>query len=319
LKTIDLTIEDLLHDTEYGLELSLLAGKRGISNTITTPRIQKPGLALTGYTEHLHQDRIQILGITEISYLSQLPEEMATGLVEKLCAIPIIGFVITVAQEPPACLIIVADRVGIPVLGTPHISSTFISLVTKYLEERLLPDTHIHGVLVDVLGVGVLLLGKSGIGKSECALDLVIRGHRLVADDVVQIKKRMPAALVGTAGEPLQFRMEIRGLGIINIKDLFGVSAIREKKIINLVIELVEWSAAEEYDRIGIDDPVYTILDVDLKYLKVPVRYGRNLTSIIEVAARNFLLKGMGYNSAREFHEKLLSRMEARPLGDEVE
>ena len=184
---------------------------------------------------------------------------------------------------------------------THHQSSTFISLITKFLEERLLPTTHIHGVLVDVLGVGVLLLGKSGIGKSECALDLVIRGHRLVADDIIYIKKKMPAALVGQAGEAIQHHMEIRGLGIINVKDLYGVSSIRDKKIIDMVLELMEWDPDQEYDRLGIDDQVHTILGVELPHLKIPVRPGRNLTSIIEVAARNFLLKGMGYHSARNF------------------
>jgi HPr kinase/phosphorylase len=198
-------------------------------------------------------------------------------------------------------------------------SSTFISLITKFLEERLLPTTHTHGVLVDVLGVGVLLLGKSGIGKSECALDLVIRGHRLVADDVVFIKKKMPASLVGQAAEAIQYHMEIRGLGIINVKDLYGVSSIREKKIIDMVLELVEWNPSQEYDRLGIDEKVHTILGIDLPHLVIPVRPGRNLTSIIEVAARNYLLKGMGYHSAKEFQEKLLARMEIRPLGDEVE
>jgi HPr kinase/phosphorylase len=162
-------------------------------------------------------------------------------------------------------------------------------------------------------------LGKSGIGKSECALDLVIRGHRLVADDIIHIKKKMPAALVGQAGESIQYHMEIRGLGIINIKDLYGVSSIREKKIIDMVLELMEWDANQEYERLGIDDQTKTILGVDLPHLQIPVRPGRNLTSIIEVAARNFLLKGMGYHSAKEFHEKLLARMEFRPLGNEVE
>lgn len=194
------------------------------------PRIQKPGLALTGYTEHLHPNRIQILGNTEISYLRQLPEKSACSHLETLCAFPIICFVVTMDLDPPACLIRIVDETGIPLLRTSHLSSTFISLVTKFLEEKLLPITHIHGVLVDVLGVGMLILGKSGIGKSECALDLVLRGHRLVADDVVQIRKKSPAALVGGAAESLQFRMEVRGLGIINIKDLFGISAIREKK-----------------------------------------------------------------------------------------
>jgi HPr kinase/phosphorylase len=150
-------------------------------------------------------------------------------------------------------------------------------------------------------------------------LDLVIRGHRLVGDDVIYVKKKMPAALVGQAGEAIQHHMEIRGLGIINVKDLFGVSSIRDKKIIDMVLELIEWDPDQEYDRLGIDEQVYTILDVELPHLKIPVRPGRNLTSIIEVAARNFLLKGMGYHSAREFQEKLLAKMDVRPLGDEVE
>ena len=319
MNTISLSIEDLLQEEDYGLDLKLLAGAMGLGNRLTSSRIQKPGLALTGYTEHLHPDRLQVLGNTEISYLRQLDEATATNYVLKLCEFPISSFVITKGLEPPSFLKEATDQAGIPLLVTPLQSSTFISLITKFLEERLLPTTHVHGVLVDVLGVGVMLTGKSGIGKSECALDLVIRGHRLVADDVIFIKKKMPAALVGQAGESLQYLMEIRGLGIINIKDLFGVSSIREKKIIDLVVELREWESGQEYDRTGLDEEVFTILGVDLPHIKIPVRPGRNLTSIVEVAARNFLLKGMGYHSAKEFQEKLLARMEVRPLGDEVE
>jgi HPr kinase/phosphorylase len=170
-----------------------------------------------------------------------------------------------------------------------------------------------------VLGVGLLLTGKSGIGKSECALDLVIRGHRLVADDMVFIRMKMPASLVGQPEQQIQHLMEIRGLGIINIKDLYGVSSIREKKIIDVVLELMEWNPDQEYDRLGIDDKTTTILGVELPHLLIPVRPGRNLGSIIEVAARNFLLKGMGYHSARDFQQRLLDRMEVRHLGDEVE
>jgi HPr kinase/phosphorylase len=319
VNTPSLTINNLLTETEYGLNLVLVAGGRGLTNRLTSPRIQKPGLALTGYTTHLHPSRLQVLGNTEISFLQQLPGEQARECIRKLCSFPIIGFTVTKGLKPPEDLVEAAEQAGIPLLVSPHQSSTFISLITKFLEESLLPTTHLHGVLVDVLGVGVFLLGKSGIGKSECALDLILRGNRLVADDIVFIRKKMPASLVGMAGESLQYHMEIRGLGIINIKNLFGVSSIREKKIIDLVIELVEWDATYEYDRLGIDDAVYTILDVDLPHLKIPVRPGRNLTSIIEVAARNYLLKGMGYHSAREFHEQLLNRLEVRHLGDEVE
>ena len=319
MNTISLSIQDLLEDQEYGLDLSLLSGGKGLDHRLYSSRIQKPGLALTGYTEHLHPDRVQVLGNTEISYLRQLPYEQAVIATTRLCSFPISCFIVTKGLEPPDFLRQETEKAGIPLLGSPLQSSVFISLITKFLEEKLLPTTHIHGVLVDVLGVGVLLLGKSGSGKSECALDLVIRGHRLVGDDIIHIKKKMPASLVGQAGEAIHHHMEIRGLGIINVKDLFGVSSIREKKIVDMVLELVEWDPEQEYERLGIDDQIYTILGVDLPHLRIPVRPGRNLTSIIEVAARNFLLKGMGYHSAREFHEKLLARLEVRPLGDEVE
>ncbi len=319
MDSITLTIQELLEETEYGLNLQLLAGAGGLGHRVSSPRIQKPGLALTGYTEHLHPDRLQVLGNTELSYLAQLEPSSAMDHARALCAFPISCFIVTKGLTPPPTFLETADAAAIPVLSTPHQSSTFISLITKFLEEQLLPTTHLHGVLVDVLGVGVLLTGKSGIGKSECALDLVIRGHRLVADDMVFIKKKMPAALVGQSEQQIQHLMEIRGLGIINIKDLYGVSSIREKKIIDLVLELQDWNPDQEYDRLGIDDRRTTILGVELPHLLIPVRPGRNLGAIIEVAARNFLLKGMGYHSARDFQERLLSRMEVRQLGDEVE
>lgn len=319
MDVISLSIQQLLDDTEYGLGLSLLAGGQGVGNRVFSSRIQKPGLALAGYTEHLHPDRIQVLGNTEISYLNQIDDRLALESIRTLCTFPIACFIITKQLVPPQFFLDTVELAGIPVLGTHHQSSTFISLITKFLEERLLPTTHLHGVLMDVLGVGILLTGKSGIGKSECALDLVIRGHRLVADDMVFIKKKMPAALVGQAEEAIQHLMEIRGLGIINIKDLYGVSSIREKKIIDMLLELVDWDPDHEYDRLGVDDQRSSILGVELPHIVIPVRPGRNLGSIIEVAARNFLLKGMGYHSARDFQERLMTRIEVRPLGDEVE
>jgi HPr kinase/phosphorylase len=185
----------------------------------------------------------------------------------------------------------------------------FISLVTKFLEERLLPTTTVHGVLVDVLGVGVLLMGKSGVGKSECALDLILRGHRLVADDVVKVRLKLPAVLFGEGMDLLHHHMEIRGLGILNIKHLFGVSSIRERKKIDLVVELVEWEKDKEYDRLGIDDQSYELLGIKVPVTQIPVRPGRNITTIVEVAARNQLLKEMGYHSAREFQDLLEKRM----------
>ncbi len=305
----ELSIKELLSEEEAGLDLELLAGENGLDNLISIPRIQKPGLALAGYVTNLHPDRIQVLGSTELSYINQLDPRVAAENLANLCALEISCFIITKGQEPPEVLIEEVQKCGIPLLRSHHQSSTFISLITKFLEERLLPATTIHGVLVDVLGVGVLLTGVSGIGKSECALDLILRGHRLVADDVVKVRSKLPAVLFGEGMDLLHHHMEIRGLGIINIKHLFGVAAIRERKKIDLVIELVDWEDGEEYDRLGLEEETHSLLGIDLPLQKVPVRPGRNITTIVEVAARNQLLKEMGYHSAREFQDRLEQRM----------
>lgn len=304
-----MSIHELLAEKESGLDLELLAGARGLGKGVNVPRIQKPGLALAGYTTNLHPDRIQVLGETELSYLRTLSDEKAQSQIRQLCTLDICCFIITKGQTPPLFLTEETERRGIPLLRTHHQSSTFISLLTTFLEERLLPSATIHGVLVDVLGVGVLLLGKSGVGKSECALDLVLKGHRLVADDVVKVRMKLPAVLFGEGTDLLQYHMEIRGLGILNIKHLFGVAAIRERKKIDLAIELVEWQEGAEYDRLGLDESHYAILGIEIPFLRIPIRPGRNMTTIVEVAARNQLLKEMGYHSAREFQDRLEQRM----------
>lgn len=307
-----LSISELLAETEAGLDLELLAGERGLSRFVQVPRIQKPGLALAGYTKNLHPDRIQVLGDTELSYLAELYERApakAKANVSELCGLGVCCFIITKNLPPPDSLLHEIEKHDIPLLRSHHQSSTFISLLTQYLEERLLPQTSVHGVLVDVLGVGVLLLGKSGVGKSECALDLVIRGHRLVSDDIVKVRFKLPSVLFGEGSDLLHYHMEIRGLGIINIKHLFGVAAIRERKKIDLVIELVEWQDGHEYDRLGLEEKSYELLGVNLPLQTIPVRQGRNMTTIVEVAARNQLLKEMGYHSAVEFEERLEQRM----------
>jgi len=314
-----LTIQELLDEKDSGLCLSLLAGANGLSNQLSSPRIQKPGLALSGYTEHFHPDRIQVLGNTEVSYLNSLSESDGIEILKRLCCFPITCFVVTTDLTPPAFFTSAVADAGIPVLKTCHTTSDFISMITTFLEERALPTTHTHGVLVDVLGVGVLLTGKSGVGKSECALDLVIRGHRLVADDVVFIKKKLPSSLIGQAAQTIQHLMEIRGLGIINIKDLYGVSSIREKKIIDIMLELKDYSTESDCDRLGLDDHTISILGVDIPHIVLPVRPGRNMGTIVEVAARNYLLKGMGYHSALDFHQKLLARMDNRTSGIQAE
>jgi len=309
---ISIQVAEFLRDNEYHLNLELVAGKKGLLKKITIPRIQKPGLALTGDTSNLHSGRLQILGKSEITYLNDLPGKKHRSVVEKICKIDLSAMVITRGNPVPPILLEEAEKNSIPLFTTNLLTSTFINRVTKFLEDKLTASTNIHGVLMDVFGVGIMIVGKSGIGKSEAALDLILRGHRLVADDIVEIKKKPPATLSGMSSEIIKYHMEIRGLGIINIEDLFGVAAIRDRKVIEIVVELVEWDPKEEYDRLGMEEQHYTILDVKVPYLKIPVRPGRNVTTIIEVAARNHLLKQRGHFSAQEFDEKLARDLQSR-------
>jgi len=295
----------LLEDRSFDLRLTLVAGKRGLSRRVASDRIQKPGLALAGYTEYLHKERLQVFGNTEMSYLATLSPERAGEVLRAFFSREVACLVVTKAIEIPAVMAEAAEAAGVPVLQTSHLSSVFIENVHNYLEDILAAQTSMHGVLLDVFGVGILLLGKSGIGKSEIALDLIMRGHRLVADDIVDIKRRTPESVYGTGSEIIKHHMEVRGLGIINIKDLFGVSAIRERKKIEIVLELVDWDPNVEYDRLGVEEKRFRILDVEIPMLIVPVRPGRNMTTIVEVAARNHLLKLQGHHSAREFQERL--------------
>jgi HPr kinase/phosphorylase len=313
----------LLDDKKFDLRLSLVSGKQGLSRRISSPRIQKPGLVLAGFTEYLHKERIQIFGNTEMSYLRTLPQPRAAEVLEHFLKQDVSCLVVTKDLDPTPEILKASEAHGVPVLRTSHLSSQFIEAVQTYLEDVLSPSTSMHGVLLDVFGVGILLLGKSGIGKSEIALDLIMRGHRLVADDIVDVKRPSQEAVFGMGSEIIKHHMEIRGLGIINIKDLFGVAAIRERKKIEIVLELVDWDPTVEYDRLGVEDRKYRVLDVEIPMLVVPVRPGRNMTTIIEVAARNHLLKQQGHHSAREFQERLNRAIAlapgARPSGLDVE
>ena len=228
---------------------------------------------------------------------------------EKLFNFEFPCLIITRGLEPYPEMVRISLRKKIPILGTELATAEFISRLNQFLEDHLAPSISLHGVLIDVYGIGVLILGQSGIGKSETALDLVLRGHRLVADDIVEIRKRGQRTLIGKGAEMIKYHMEIRGLGIINIKDLFGIASIRDRKKIELVIELVEWDPNQDYDRLGLEEETYTILGVEVPHLTIPVRPGRNLTTIIEVAARNQLLKIKGYHSARDFQRRLLEEL----------
>ncbi len=313
----------LLDDKNFDLRLTLVAGKQGLSRRISSTRIQKPGLVLAGFTEYLHGERVQIFGNTEMSFLSTLPIERVREAMRRFFEEDVACLVVTKGLQPTPEMIAAAEESAVPLFRTNHVSSVFIEQIQGYLEDVLTAQTSMHGVLLDVFGVGILLLGKSGIGKSEIALDLVMRGHRLVADDIVDVKRRMQKAVYGAGSEIIKHHMEIRGLGIINIKDLFGVASIRERKKIEIVMELVEWDPSVEYDRLGVEDRKYRILDVEIAMLVVPVRPGRNMTTIIEVAARNHLLKQQGHHSALEFQERLNRAIAlspgARPEESDVE
>jgi HPr kinase/phosphorylase len=301
----ELTIAQLFEEARAPLGLSLVSGPSGLGRTVAAPRIQKPGLALAGYEEQLHQGRVLTLGGTEIEYLrSAPPDKRGLGIRTVMAAEPAC-IVVTRALQPPAELVEACEVQGVALLSSTLVSAEFISRITQLLQEKLSPSTSVHGVLLDVLGVGVLLLGKSGIGKSEAALDLVVRGHRLVADDVVLIRRVGPNQILGAGAGLIRHHMEIRGLGIINIKDLYGVSAVRDAKSVQLVIELSEWDADAEYDRLGVEDQIWSVLGEELPLLRVPVRPGRSVSTIIEVAARNQLLKDMGHHSAREFAARI--------------
>jgi HPr kinase/phosphorylase len=304
--------EDLYHDREYDLRLRLIGGSKGMRKRIRVSQVQKLGLACAGYTRFVQPFRVQVIGNTELSYLRTLSSEKREEVIRRVCGLRIACFIVSRNLEIPSLLVEECERKRIPLFQTELSTPELIERITKFLENRLAASTTIHGVLVDVFGVGVLILGKSGIGKSECALDLVLRGHRFVADDIVLLHRRSPNTIFGSGTDTGRHHMEIRGLGIISVARLFGVEAIRERKKVEMVAELKEWQSSKDHDRIGFEEESYGILGAHLPMVRVPVTPGRNLASIIEVAARNHLLKGMGYHPAREFERQLLAKMSGR-------
>lgn len=305
-----LPVGSLLTEGAQQLQLEQLSDWGGLDREILRPRIQKPGLALTGFTKHVYPDRVQVLGLTEIDYLASTPADQARAPLLEYCKRGLCVMVLTRGLEPPAVLEDAAREAEVPLLRTQLMTSTFISRLTRHLEHQLSPRASIHGVLVDVLGVGLLLIGRSGVGKSEAALDLVLKGHRLVADDVVQVSVRPPDIVWGEATELHQHMMEIRGMGILNITSLFGVAAVRDAKKIEVVVELSQLED-DSYDRLGTEQNVWPILGVDVPLVRIPLQAGRNIASLIEVVARNQLLKYRGYDSAREFQAKIDAHIRA--------
>jgi len=311
-----ISVRELLEDTAEPAQLVLVAGGDGLDNVVNRADVQKPGLALTGFLEYIHPGAIQILGKPEITYLSERPPAERSRILSQLCRQGGTCFVVTCSIEPPPELLEESEQQQIPLLRTDLPTSPTVEYLTRYLEDKLAPRSVIHGVLLDIYGLGVLLLGESGVGKSECALDLVVRGHRLISDDVVEIRRRREV-LIGTGPELTRYHMELRGLGIVNVKDLFGVAAVRMNKYVEYVLRLDPWKADKRYDRLGLDEESYEILGLELPYVEMPVGPGRNLSVLIEVAARNHLLKLKGYHPARELARILGNRLKSNE--DEID
>jgi HPr kinase/phosphorylase len=303
---VDVTVGELASDTRLGIKLTRLAGESGLGRPLRHPRVQKSGLALAGHFYGVVPTRVQVLGETELSYLEQLPPDSRGEAARGFFSLGLSCVVLTRRPEAPRALVQAAEATGTPLFMSEARSSRTINALHSLLDEKLAPTTSLHGVLVDVFGIGLLLLGKSGIGKSECAVELVLRGHRLVADDVVRCEWRPPGMVFGAPADVLRHHVEVRGLGLLNIKDLFGVTAVRERKRIDMVVRLDEWDEKKEYDRLGVDDEHYSILNTPVRLVTVPVRPGRDMGAMLEMAARNELLRRAGRHSARE----LLARLE---------
>ena len=297
-------------DVMEQFNLELISGEEGINRPITMSDLSRPGIEIAGYFTYYPRERVHLLGKTELSFFEQLPEEEKKQRMDSLCTDVTPAIILSRDMPIPQELIDASEKNGVPVLRSPLKTTRLSSRLTNFLESRLAPTTAIHGVLVDIYGVGVLITGKSGVGKSETALELVKRGHRLVADDCVEIRQEDQDTLVGNAPELIEHLLEIRGLGIINVMTLFGAGAVRSNKRITIVMNLELWEQGKQYDRLGLEEETMKIIDTEITKLTIPVRPGRNLAVIIEVAAMNFRLKRMGLNAAEQFTNKLADVIE---------
>ncbi|MEK7858500.1 MAG: HPr(Ser) kinase/phosphatase [Elusimicrobiota bacterium] len=310
---MNLTVGDLLKEQRDRLKLELVTGEKSLGRLIKVSELNRPGLALSGFLEHFRAERVQIIGIGEQSYCMKAPRKnLEESLAAMLESSDIPCVIMTHNPTTPASLASACRKNGVPLLRSSLDTATFVGELSEFLETRLAALTTVHGVLVDIYGLGVLIQGDPGIGKSECALELLKRGHILISDDAVQIQHRRGGVLRGSCPEPLKHYMEVRGLGVIDVKLLFGIGSILDRTRVELAIRLEPWTASTHYERVGLDTKKTTILGVDVPLLCIPVSPGRNLAVIIEVAALNQRLRSQGYFSAETFNQKLIERMKAK-------
>jgi HPr kinase/phosphorylase len=309
--TVAAILKDLAGSRE--LDIEVLAGSAGTDRQITIPHPQKTGLALSGFDAYLKGGRVLVFGGSEVHYLETLePGERAAAL-RRVFGHSLPCVLVTGGAVPPAETLVEADRAGVPLLRTRMATPDAIARLSAVLDIHLAPRDTVHGVLMDILGLGVLMVGESGIGKSECALDLVVRGHRLVSDDVVELHCRAGSFIIGTCPELTRHHMEIRGLGLINVQDLFGVASTRSSKRVELVVQLERWEHGREYDRLGLDEQSYEVLGTRIPMIRMPVAPGRNVSILVEVAARNQLLRARGHHAARRLVSRLNEQLAPPP------
>ena len=312
-----LTVDTLYADKREPLGLELLTPSVPMNRVVEGPSLSSPGLILTGFDQRMPKGRLQVLGETELSFIESLDSEELDAVMDRLFGIPMPALVVTKGMEVSTRLLDAAIEHDVPVIRTTLKTGDFYRRVQPYLEGRFAPTTTMHGSMADVYGVGLLFVGRSGIGKSECVLDLVERGHRLVADDLVYITRQGNDVLIARGHELQRHHMEIRGIGIIDIPALFGIRSIRQQKRIEVVVQLVDWNERDTYDRTGLEADQVDILDVDIPQVTIPLNPGKNITVIAEVIAMNHLLKYSGIHSAERFNASLRAAM--RPVRDYLE
>lgn len=305
-----ITVSDFFSDNKNTFSLEVLSGEKLLKEKkITIPDINRPGLALAGYFEYFPADRIQVFGMTEFSYLKSAGREKTVSILKKIFSYDLCCVIVSRGLTPPRGFLEYAEKNGVPVLATQMFTTKIISSAMIYLEKKLASKITVHGTLVDIYGLGVMITGKSGIGKSEVSLELVKRGHRLITDDIIEITNISGGSLEGRGAGIIRHHMEIRGVGIIDIKSLFGIGAVEDEKEIDLLVHLEAWEKGKEYERLGIEEKYEEILGVKVPKIVLPVKPGRSLSVIIEAAAMTRRLKHMGINSAKEADKKIVDAM----------
>jgi HPr kinase/phosphorylase len=311
-KPLTVSVEHFYTQHAARLQLKLVAGQEGMGRLIREGAVNRLGMALTGFIKYFAFRRVQLIGKSEISYFQSLDSEMRQARIRAILDRKIPCIVFSRDNRPPAIILKEAQKAKVPVFISPIPTPRLVNLITLCLEEDFAPTSSEHGSMVDIMGVGVLIRGESGVGKSECALGLVERGYSLVADDITRLRLLEGRELMATSAEVTRTFMEVRGIGIINVAAIFGGRAIRTEKRLDLVVTLEEWDKVEEIERTGLDQQFYEILGLKIPHVKLPIRPGRDLAGLVQVAALDQKMKTMGQFSALEFNEKLMSRLKLK-------